>query len=428
MSTVPATTPIGRLAELGTSAWLDSIGRSMLTAGSCERLVRRGRRGRRHVEPVDLRAGDPRQPRLRRAARRADERRRRRARRSTGRSRSPTSRAPPTCCALCGSAPAASTATSRSRSRRRSRATPTARSRGARLWARVDRPNVMIKIPGTPEGVAGDPRRDRRRDQRQRDAAVLARGVGGDRRGVAGGLEDRAGGGQAGRRHRLGRLVLRLARRHRRRQAPEGARQQPSCAARPRSRTRSSRTSAGSSSSAASASPRCSAQGARPQRPLWASTGTKDPRYPDVKYVDELAGPETVNTMPLATLLAYQDHGSRSRRSCRTPRPPRTRRSPPSRPPGLDSTRSPTSCSRPGSSPFADAMDTLLAGIERRRAAVLAGEPASIEARLTDAQARAIGARAAWAQRAARAAARVGEGRRAVGAEGTTSRPSGWAG
>ncbi|HKG40176.1 MAG TPA: transaldolase family protein, partial [Conexibacter sp.] len=40
MSTVPATTPIGRLAELGTSAWLDSIRRSMLTGGELERLVR----------------------------------------------------------------------------------------------------------------------------------------------------------------------------------------------------------------------------------------------------------------------------------------------------------------------------------------------------------------------------------------------------
>jgi transaldolase len=49
--------------------------------------------------------------------------------------------------------------------------------------------------------------------------------------------------------------------------------------------------------------------GARPQRLLWASTGTKDGRYSDVKYVDELAGPGVVNTMPLATLYAFQEHG-----------------------------------------------------------------------------------------------------------------------
>jgi len=51
------------------------------------------------------------------------------------------------------------------------------------------------------------------------------------------------------------------------------------------------------------------ARGARPQRVLWASTGTKDPGYSDVKYVDALIGPETVNTMPLETLEAYRDHG-----------------------------------------------------------------------------------------------------------------------
>jgi transaldolase len=52
------------------------------------------------------------------------------------------------------------------------------------------------------------------------------------------------------------------------------------------------------------------AAGARPQRPLWASTGTKDVRYSDVKYVDELAGPGVINTMPPATLAAYADHGA----------------------------------------------------------------------------------------------------------------------
>ena len=50
-------------------------------------------------------------------------------------------------------------------------------------------------------------------------------------------------------------------------------------------------------------------QGARPQRLLWASTGTKNPRYPDTLYVDELIGPHTVNTLPPATLKAYLDHG-----------------------------------------------------------------------------------------------------------------------
>jgi transaldolase len=49
--------------------------------------------------------------------------------------------------------------------------------------------------------------------------------------------------------------------------------------------------------------------GARSQRCLWASTSTKNPAYRDVLYVEELIGPETVNTMPLETIEAFQDHG-----------------------------------------------------------------------------------------------------------------------
>jgi len=54
-------------------------------------------------------------------------------------------------------------------------------------------------------------------------------------------------------------------------------------------------------------------KGAQVQRPLWASTSTKNPRYRDVRYVEELVGPDTVNTMPPATLEAVKDHGRISR-------------------------------------------------------------------------------------------------------------------
>ena len=47
-----------------------------------------------------------------------------------------------------------------------------------------------------------------------------------------------------------------------------------------------------------------------PQRLLWASTGTKDKAYPDTLYVDTLIGPDTVNTMPPATMDAFRDHGT----------------------------------------------------------------------------------------------------------------------
>ncbi|HEX2654263.1 MAG TPA: bifunctional transaldolase/phosoglucose isomerase, partial [Xanthobacteraceae bacterium] len=54
---------------------------------------------------------------------------------------------------------------------------------------------------------------------------------------------------------------------------------------------------------------RLAKRGARPQRLLWASTGTKNPDYSDVLYIEELIGPDTVNTMPLKTLEAFRDHG-----------------------------------------------------------------------------------------------------------------------
>ncbi len=55
------------------------------------------------------------------------------------------------------------------------------------------------------------------------------------------------------------------------------------------------------------------ARGAKVQRPLWASTSTKNPAYPDTLYVDSLIGPHTVNTIPDATLDAFDDHGTVAR-------------------------------------------------------------------------------------------------------------------
>ena len=47
-----------------------------------------------------------------------------------------------------------------------------------------------------------------------------------------------------------------------------------------------------------------------PQRLLWASTGTKDPQLPDILYIEALAAPDTINTMPEKTLAAFADHGA----------------------------------------------------------------------------------------------------------------------
>ena len=91
--------------------------------------------------------------------------------------------------------------------------------------------------------------------------------------------------------------------------------------------------------------------GAALQRPLWASTSTKDPRYPDTMYVEELVGAHTVNTMPLQTLLAVADHGEM---------------------------RGPTAEQDPGP----DLAALAEAGIDERRAAVITGRPPTIRAKV----------------------------------------------
>jgi transaldolase len=55
------------------------------------------------------------------------------------------------------------------------------------------------------------------------------------------------------------------------------------------------------------------ARGARLQRPLWASTSTKNPSYPDTLYVDRLIGPDSINTLPESTIVAFEDHGTVAR-------------------------------------------------------------------------------------------------------------------
>jgi transaldolase len=88
------------------------------------------------------------------------------------------------------------------------------------------------------------------------------------------------------------------------------------------------------------------AKGGRPQSMLWASTGTKNAAYPDLMYVEPLIGPETVNTLPDATLAAFIDHGQVSGNTVAQvpmPPPPTSPRWPPS---ASTSTCSASACSR----------------------------------------------------------------------------------
>ena len=119
--------------------------------------------------------------------------------------------------------------------------------------------------------------------------------------------------------------------------------------------------------------------GAVVQRPLWASTGTTNPHYSDTMYVDGLVGPHTVNTMPLPTLLAFAEHGDVTG--------PTAERDPSAdlaalAEAGVELDQVTDELLVDGVGQFEEAMTRLLAGIEERRAAVVTGQPSRIHARL----------------------------------------------
>jgi transaldolase len=113
-------------------------------------------------------------------------------------------------------------------------------------------------------------------------------------------------------------------------------------------------------------------RGARPQRVLWASTSTKNPEYSDVKYVDALIGPETVNTLPPETLEAYRDHGAPAPRledhleeaECVLDRLPRL---------GIDIDRVTQQLEDEGIEKFNKPFDSLLSTLAAKRRTVLEG-------------------------------------------------------
>jgi transaldolase len=119
--------------------------------------------------------------------------------------------------------------------------------------------------------------------------------------------------------------------------------------------------------------------GARPQRPLWASTAPKDPSYRDVLYVERLIAPGVVNTMPEKTLLAFADHGDPSRTledhdvSMASIAPGLTAR-------GIDLERIAAQLERDGVRAFEDSYERLLAAIDERARALATSTSAEIAA------------------------------------------------
>ncbi len=180
-----------------------------------------------------------------------------------------------------------------------------------RLWATVDRPNVMIKVPGTQEGA----RAVRRLISEGINVnitllfAVEAHAL--VIEAYLAGLEDRvAAGGDISRISSVASFfVSRVDTEIDKRLTKAGT---PAATALLGQAAVANAKLAYALFTERFSGPRWSAlaaKGARVQRPLWASTGTKNPAYSDVKYVEALIGPDTVNTPPPATLDAFRDHG-----------------------------------------------------------------------------------------------------------------------
>jgi len=164
--------------------------------------------------------------------------------------------------------------------------------------------------------------------------------------------------------------------------------------------------------------------GARVQRPLWASTSTKNPAYPDVHYVEALVGPDTVDTMPPATLVAYKDHGNPEVRIDE----------------GLDDARRlmdqlaevgihmdavTKKLEEDGVAAFAKSFESLIAVVERRRVEALAAGPSANTARRAPARSRRSVARKAPQRKVGKAAVKKTKPRRPWAASpGKKARPA----
>ncbi len=109
------------------------------------------------------------------------------------------------------------------------------------------------------------------------------------------------------------------------------------------------------------------AEGAQPQRLLWASTGVKDPAYPDTLYVDSLIGPDTVNTLPPKTMDAFRDHGTLAQTLAANVDDARQVLAEADRL-GLDLPGVTAKLVEDGVKLFSDAADTLLGAIEAKKA------------------------------------------------------------
>ena len=134
------------------------------------------------------------------------------------------------------------------------------------------------------------------------------------------------------------------------------------------------------------------AKGAMPQRLLWASTGVKDPAYPDTLYIDSLIGPNTVNTMPPKTMDAFRDHGTLGETLTAGLDDARKVLAEAERL-GLDLAAVTSALVDDGVKQFADAADALLGAVAAKRETLLGARLNTMEASLPDDLQKAVDAR-----------------------------------
>src|SRR3954451_697539 len=133
--------------------------------------------------------------------------------------------------------------------------------------------------------------------------------------------------------------------------------------------------------------------GAPVQRPLWASTGVKNPKYRDTMYVEGLAAPDTVNTMPMPTLLAAADHAEITGATADVGKEAVDQALAELASAGVDMKDVTDKLLRDGLRLFEVAMEKLIAGVESKREAVVTGRPTTFESLIPDELEPAIAAR-----------------------------------
>lgn len=246
-----------------------------------------------------------------------------------------------------------------------------------RLWETVDRPNVMIKVPGTPEGCVA--LRRLIADGLNVNVTLLF-AVAAHARVIdayLAGLEDRAAAG-GDLRHVASVASFFVSRVDGAVDAALEARVAAGTLPRERATALQGRAAIANARLAyrlfrsrfsGKRWEALAAKGAQLQRPLWASTSTKNPAFRDVLYVEQLIGPDTVNTMPPATLEAFRDHGT-TVRTVDGDAEGAERLLGELRALGIDLDQVTDQLLTEGLASFQKSFDTLIAGLERKTAAL----------------------------------------------------------